>query len=128
MKKEDDSSTVLIILPLRVQHVLASLKTWLDLLRLASHTMKAQDPLESSAPSPALAFSTEHLSHPQSQPGTQPILQINSPTSNSETRATAIDHHQKKQSCDLKSYLVAAEMQQRRSTFHHSAKRLSAST
>lgn len=84
--------------------------------------------LRSSAPSPALAFSTERLPQPRSQLGTQPILQINSPTFNSETRATAIDHQQKKQSCDLKSYLVAAEMQWRRSTFHHSAKRLSASS
>lgn len=49
-----------------------------------------------SAPSHALAFSIEHLSHPWCQPGTQPILEINSLTSNSKTRATAIDHQQKK--------------------------------
>jgi len=81
-----------------------------------------------SAPSLALAFSTKHPSHPWCQLSTQTILEINNPTSNSKTRATAIDRQQKKQSCDLKSYLVAAETQQRRSAFHHSAKRLSAST
>ena len=46
MKEEEDAcSTVQIILPLKVQHILVSLKRWLDLLRLASCTLTAQDPL-----------------------------------------------------------------------------------
>lgn len=45
MKEEDASSAVQIILPLKVQHILVTLKTWLDLLRLARCTLKAQDPL-----------------------------------------------------------------------------------
>lgn len=45
MKEEDASSTAQIYLPPKVQHILVFLKMWLDLPWLASHALKAQDPV-----------------------------------------------------------------------------------
>lgn len=45
MKEEDASPIAQIHLPLKVQHILVFLKMWLDLSWLASHALKAQDPL-----------------------------------------------------------------------------------
>lgn len=45
MKEEDAFSTAQIYLPPKVQHILVFLKMWLDLPWLASHALKAQDPV-----------------------------------------------------------------------------------
>lgn len=63
MKEEDTSPIVQIFLALRVQHVLASLKLWLDLLWLASRAMKAQDPLSDHQLPPLHLLSALNVFH-----------------------------------------------------------------
>lgn len=63
MKEEDASSTVQIFLPLKIQHILVSLKTWVDLLRLASHALKAQDPLSDRQLLPLHLLSALNIFH-----------------------------------------------------------------
>lgn len=75
MKEEDAPSIVQIFVLLKVQHIPAISE---DLagppLAGQLRTESTGSALRSSAPSPALAFSIKHLSHPRSWPSMQPIL------------------------------------------------------
>lgn len=63
MKEEDASSTAQTYLPLKVQHILVFLKMWLDLPWLASHALKAQDPLSTPQLLPLHLLSALYIVH-----------------------------------------------------------------